>query len=1095
MNRNSSNTQEIFKIGARVLHEKQVNTILPTYSELRRQVKEFRMQSNQHNIQNNEFVKNDYKFNYNNVISILGDRGSGKSSALMTFKNELENSNNETDIILPLIDPERMSITSDTLGWILSYLKDEYEKVDEKLNRISGYSRFDSKDFCGKDTKTTIEKAYFKLQKSYLLRKEQYADVLRKRDEGVLEQIRDNERILNYDRQLIDLFHDFINKLVDAKRKVNQENYNNFENVEPLIFIFFDDVDISAARCVEVLDTIRTFFTNPNIVTFVTGSYNVFLEAVTVNMLIEEKINEKHYFTAFSYYDNKSALDYRKDRSIEYLKKVFPPAFRYEMKNKLNINEIQNFSFLIDETSNELNKFSDLMANIKANKLDSNKRNTNFNSLKSYIRIFDASPRSLINPYYYMYQRKEQGWEIKDIIKFLEIIINSSNELKKYEEIIGELIQLNFKATGELDLENSKINFDILMLFDFESINSEKSEYLKLELFLIADFCESFIKLFFIDFKPNSRSKEKILVELLNDYYFRKDLINSSFLFPLLNSVPEILSFFEEVTPVLNNIGRPIFDMNSTDSTTEMQFLEVITNGDSKNFYHLIERIYKTDKEWVSSVISYISKFSYSEENNLKKVFNNIQNIQNKWNTDIYDDSFKIMIKKNEDFLDRILEKYNAYKQEDNNYSNFEFSEINTIIDSLKKIEDLENYESEKKQIEYKKQRKEVERKNLNEILMQLQKAKWLKPFNNTTKDVSLKNIRKRIKDLQKRLKDLMQKYDTDQLIEDNFEFEEYEIENSDIDAYFANREKSLDTFKAMFDEELSFAYFYPLDILIEFMDIYTIKQIVKKVGIEFINLQFEDEDAVGILSHEEELYVKEFFMLNHELDILQLLLPSSETNNRTEAENIKNDLEKINLELLDMQSELAGIEFGIDLSRDMLSSNIGFLSIELDINASSNSYIKEKLYNIYQEYEFSTFLVLLQNEVDIFDLIDVVNGERDEVTLLIKKGVLEQIRLITDELLKNRNYIYESLLDSMKAIYSSLLEEIESFYKSDEITLMYLYINVAYWRENIDYEISHIREKSYQYFGELLTQISSMANEQNNTFNMYLKRILLENE
>lgn len=75
----------------------------------------------------------------NNTISILGDRGVGKTSLLLTVIKELEESNNNGDVFIPIIDPGRFKAEKDALGWVIFYFEklmpkkcEEYCKQKEK---------------------------------------------------------------------------------------------------------------------------------------------------------------------------------------------------------------------------------------------------------------------------------------------------------------------------------------------------------------------------------------------------------------------------------------------------------------------------------------------------------------------------------------------------------------------------------------------------------------------------------------------------------------------------------------------------------------------------------------------------------------------------------------------------------------------------------------------------------------------------------------------------------------------------------------------------------------------------------------------------
>lgn len=73
---------------------------------------------------------------FNNTISILGQRGTGKTSAMMTLLEEIENNTyfefkpktkNQYDIINKILNPEEMGEGSDILGWIITTLENYVE--------------------------------------------------------------------------------------------------------------------------------------------------------------------------------------------------------------------------------------------------------------------------------------------------------------------------------------------------------------------------------------------------------------------------------------------------------------------------------------------------------------------------------------------------------------------------------------------------------------------------------------------------------------------------------------------------------------------------------------------------------------------------------------------------------------------------------------------------------------------------------------------------------------------------------------------------------------------------------------------------------
>ena len=96
---NESSTQ----IGAKALTKAEINLILPSYDRILSQIEEIRKESD---------LSKDTQIQKTNNISVLGVRGSGKTSILKSIINDLEKQNNkdeELNIIFPMIIPENMS--------------------------------------------------------------------------------------------------------------------------------------------------------------------------------------------------------------------------------------------------------------------------------------------------------------------------------------------------------------------------------------------------------------------------------------------------------------------------------------------------------------------------------------------------------------------------------------------------------------------------------------------------------------------------------------------------------------------------------------------------------------------------------------------------------------------------------------------------------------------------------------------------------------------------------------------------------------------------------------------------------------------------
>ena len=114
----------------------------------------------------------------NNVFSILGKRGAGKSSILLTLKENIEKENK--DIILPIILPQTMRNKGNIMGWVLGsfkYIVDELSKEEVIIENRSNENYFLN---CRKyNENTKIKQMYNDVLELYSYTKEDYEYILR----------------------------------------------------------------------------------------------------------------------------------------------------------------------------------------------------------------------------------------------------------------------------------------------------------------------------------------------------------------------------------------------------------------------------------------------------------------------------------------------------------------------------------------------------------------------------------------------------------------------------------------------------------------------------------------------------------------------------------------------------------------------------------------------------------------------------------------------------------------------------------------------------------------------------------------------------
>ena len=163
----------------------------------------------------------------------------------------------------------------------------------------------------------------------------------------------------------METFRTLIDYLIEYKRIINKR-YGYEE--EPLIFFFFDDVDMTAKYCGTIFEDFLTFLSHSHIVTFISGDYDLFCQSITLKMLQGENLDNRDIKEIYSFGKNEKqyqALEMAKSRSEFFLKKVLPPLYRFEIKT-LDNRKKSKLTYVKNKDSNDLlNKtLEELLANI-----------------------------------------------------------------------------------------------------------------------------------------------------------------------------------------------------------------------------------------------------------------------------------------------------------------------------------------------------------------------------------------------------------------------------------------------------------------------------------------------------------------------------------------------------------------------------------------------------------------------------------------------------------------------------------------------------------------------------------------------------------
>lgn len=511
--------------GAREINVDFLKQSIPGLDDLDNTIKRFReVAYNYNNKYPNKSKYYDEKFNNN--ISILAGRGMGKSSALITIISQIESSQyfkkvsakkNYIDIINPMIDPEDINENSDILGWVITSLfeqANQLEQTDSKKSDLNYYFNIDN------SIHHDLQEKKKELISYYSIYSKEYSNVALNNSVNVHDYNSNLEDILTFDYKLHKCFIEFINMIIKYKRDINRHTMKGLagEKIEPLIYFFFDDVDMSSKKSIKILTDILSYFAHPNIVIFISGDYQVFEQSLMAYFMSETK----EVTLKMSYKKRKKEIKFAKDRTEYFLKKVLPPSYRFYVQefsndaakivhhyhsNRDNIFEKKNILELLSyvfcagfEVNNKpeenvyLKTFivpkPDDNDDFDKNKLVRLNEEIRMNYLYAYLSVFSVNIRGFMNVYNYLVKEAEnifelenknlkEYWNINKFKEFLRVILNSKHTYQKYQNNIEKFIYVKDQTDNKEQDDDSTKNDYTKLRIDCEELGLFINELMK----------------------------------------------------------------------------------------------------------------------------------------------------------------------------------------------------------------------------------------------------------------------------------------------------------------------------------------------------------------------------------------------------------------------------------------------------------------------------------------------------------------------------------------------------------------------------------------------------------------------------------------
>lgn len=332
------------KVGIKILSDAQLENVLPTYENLFDKIEVCREVAKE--VSGDIERHYQYNFMYDNVFSILGNRGTGKTSVAFTLKEKIQGPENKKekekaeDIVLPLIIPEVIPENCTVLGWLLAIVREEIEQLEKHISELENSKNME-RCWNGCNLSNKLDKDSLLLAQLDNMNQLLHAGNYNPGNEQSYYKAINNSVIQAGD------YYKFAKEIAclwDAwvERIQHYAYLKGKEKPTPLIYFIFDDVDLSPEKIDEILSVIIKYLSHPNIIVITTADEKLFLEVIKNKLdrdigrlpsewreyLIQ---NREDYFGTWKD-DHADIRKKEEDIARRYLGKVLPASSRYYLK-------------------------------------------------------------------------------------------------------------------------------------------------------------------------------------------------------------------------------------------------------------------------------------------------------------------------------------------------------------------------------------------------------------------------------------------------------------------------------------------------------------------------------------------------------------------------------------------------------------------------------------------------------------------------------------------------------------------------------------------------------------------------------------------
>ncbi|MBU3216866.1 hypothetical protein LL033_14965 [Clostridium estertheticum] len=256
---------------------------------------------------------------YNNIISFIGERGTGKSSAMVSFNQFLKDMHGNGKVNIPefneikgynfynldVIDPSMLEDKENLLGIVIAKMFSKFEK--ELKNQENEYNN---------SMANSILRKFEKLYKNMVTLNMDEKEILK--DDGYTGTILENLSRLSASLNMRDNLIELMKELLPYLTKQQKDNF---------LVISIDDLDMNMIHAYDMVEQLRKYLIIPNVIILIAIKMEQLMDSV-------EQSYMKYFETMIK---QKRLSDNTKTMAFRYIEKLIPVERQLYMPKLRNI--------------------------------------------------------------------------------------------------------------------------------------------------------------------------------------------------------------------------------------------------------------------------------------------------------------------------------------------------------------------------------------------------------------------------------------------------------------------------------------------------------------------------------------------------------------------------------------------------------------------------------------------------------------------------------------------------------------------------------------------------------------------------------------